>query len=60
MSAKVFNNKKIILLQAPTDKAGVSATFTKETNSHTSNSKLCIGTEKTTSPDFVSKTLTDL
>lgn len=34
-----FNNQKVILLQSPTDKAGVSATFTKETNSHTSNLK---------------------
>ncbi|MGM5469700.1 OB-fold protein [Flavobacteriaceae bacterium LMO-SS05] len=30
-----FNNQKVILLKNATDKAGVSATFTKETNAHT-------------------------
>lgn len=35
-----FNHQKVILLKAPTDKAGVSATFTKETNTHTTNIKV--------------------
>lgn len=35
-----FNHQKVILLKAATDKAGVSATFTKETNSHTENIKV--------------------
>lgn len=35
-----FNNQKVILLKAVSDKAGVSATFTKETNSHTTNIKI--------------------
>lgn len=35
-----FNHQKVILLKAVTDKAGVSATFTKETNSHTENIKV--------------------
>ncbi len=35
-----FNNQKVILLKKATDKAGVSATFTKETNVHTNNVKI--------------------
>ncbi|NCT10417.1 MAG: hypothetical protein GW772_10140 [Flavobacteriia bacterium] len=35
-----FNNQKVILIKAAADKAGVSATFTKETNSHTENIKV--------------------
>jgi tRNA(Ile2) C34 agmatinyltransferase TiaS len=35
-----FNNQKVILLKNATDKAGVSATFTKETNAHTNNVKI--------------------
>lgn len=35
-----FNHQKVILLKSATDKAGVSATFTKETNSHTENIKV--------------------
>lgn len=35
-----FNHQKVILLQSDTDKAGVSATFTNETNSHTENIKV--------------------
>lgn len=35
-----FNHQKVILLKAANDKAGVSATFTKETNSHTENIKV--------------------
>ena len=34
-----FNNQKVILLKSATDKAGVSCTFTKETNEHTLNIK---------------------
>lgn len=40
-----FNHQKVILLKAAIDKAGVSATFTKETNSHTG--KIKIGDEIT-------------
>lgn len=32
-----FNHQTVILLKAATDKAGVSATFSKETNSNTQN-----------------------
>ena len=35
-----FNNQKVVLLKSATDKAGVSATFTKETNAHTDNVKV--------------------
>tara|TARA_R110001583_G_scaffold115977_1_gene266581 strand:+ start:755 stop:1222 length:468 start_codon:yes stop_codon:yes gene_type:complete len=35
-----FNNQKVILLKKATDKAGVSATFTKETNAHTNTIKI--------------------
>jgi hypothetical protein len=35
-----FNNQKVILLKNATDKAGVSATFTKETNAHTNTIKI--------------------
>lgn len=35
-----FNQQKVILLKSPTDKAGVSATFTKETNAHANNVKI--------------------
>lgn len=35
-----FDDQKVILLQSSTDKAGVSATFPKETNSHTENIKV--------------------
>lgn len=35
-----FNHQKVILLKESTDKAGVSATFTKETNSHIENIKV--------------------
>jgi len=35
-----FNNQKVILLKAETDKAGVSCTFTAETNSSTQNVKI--------------------
>ncbi|SHM88462.1 OB-fold protein [Flavobacterium chilense] len=35
-----FNHQKVVLLKSATDKAGVSATFTKETNSHTDNVKV--------------------
>ncbi|TCL64574.1 putative nucleic acid binding protein [Mariniflexile fucanivorans] len=35
-----FNNHKVILLKNATDKAGVSATFTVETNAHTNTVKL--------------------
>lgn len=35
-----FNKQKVILLKNATDKAGVSATFTKETNAHTNNLKI--------------------
>ena len=35
-----FNHQKVVLLKSATDKAGVSASFTKETNSHTDNVKV--------------------
>ncbi len=35
-----FNNQKVILLKAETDKSGVSCTFTQETNSSTLNVKI--------------------
>ena len=35
-----FNNQKVILLKNETDKAGVSATFTKETNANANNVKV--------------------
>lgn len=35
-----FNGQKVILLKSATDKAGVSATFTKETNANTENIKV--------------------
>jgi len=35
-----FNHQKVILLKAANDKAGVSCTFTTETNSHTENIKV--------------------
>lgn len=35
-----FNHQKVILLKTATDKAGVSATFPKETNPHTQNIKV--------------------
>lgn len=35
-----FNNQKVILLKNETDKAGVSATFTKETNANAKNVKI--------------------
>ena len=35
-----FNNQKVILLKAETDKAGVSCTFTSETNSSIQNVKI--------------------
>lgn len=35
-----FDNQKVILLKSETDKAGVSATFPKETNPHTQNVKV--------------------
>lgn len=35
-----FNHQKVVLLKSPMDKAGVSATFTKETNSHIQNTKI--------------------
>lgn len=35
-----FNHQKVVLLKAAADKAGVSATFTKETNSNTNNIKV--------------------
>lgn len=35
-----FNHQKVILLKSATDKAGVSATFTKETSAHTSAIKV--------------------
>lgn len=35
-----FNNQKVILLKKETDKAGVSATFTKETNNQTNDVKI--------------------
>lgn len=35
-----FNHQKVILLKSATDKAGVSATFPKETNPHTSTIKV--------------------
>ena len=35
-----FNNQKVILLKNATDKAGVSATFTEETNAHTNTVKI--------------------
>lgn len=35
-----FNNQKVILLKNATDKAGVSATFTEETNIHTNTVKI--------------------
>lgn len=35
-----FIHQKVILLQSSSDKAGVSCTFTKETNPHTNNLKL--------------------
>lgn len=38
--SKDFNNQVVILLKDEIDKAGVSATFTKETNAHTSTIKV--------------------
>ena len=38
--AEDFNNQKVILLKKATDKAGVSATFTKETNKNTEGVKV--------------------
>jgi len=35
-----FNNQKVILLKDASDKAGVSCTFTSETNSNTKNVKI--------------------
>lgn len=35
-----FNNQKVILLKLDSDKAGVSCTFTNETNSHTESVKI--------------------
>jgi hypothetical protein len=35
-----FNKQKVILLKSTTDKAGVSATFTKETNANTNTLKI--------------------
>jgi hypothetical protein len=35
-----FNKQKVILLKADSDKAGVSCTFTSETNSHVENIKI--------------------
>ena len=35
-----FNNQKVILLKATSDKAGVSCTFTSETNANTQNIKI--------------------
>ena len=35
-----FNKQIVILLKNATDKAGVSATFTEETNAHTTNVKI--------------------
>lgn len=35
-----YNNQKVILLKSATDKAGVSCTFTQDTNSHTLNVKI--------------------
>ena len=35
-----YNNQKVVLLKEATDKAGVSATFTKETNIHVENVKI--------------------
>jgi len=35
-----FNHQKVILLKSDADKAGVSCTFTSETNLHTTNLKL--------------------
>ena len=35
-----FNNQKVILLKNPTDKAGVSATFTQDTNANTNTVKI--------------------
>lgn len=35
-----FNNQKVVLLKNATDKAGVSATFTKETNAHVNSIKI--------------------
>ncbi|WP_432410863.1 OB-fold protein [Rasiella sp. SM2506] len=35
-----FNNQKVILLKKTGDKAGVSATFTNETNAHTNTVKI--------------------
>ncbi|MGJ8744892.1 OB-fold protein [Polaribacter sp.] len=35
-----FKNQKVILLKNAKDNAGVSATFTKETNAHTTNVKI--------------------
>ncbi|MBK5208901.1 MAG: hypothetical protein JJE44_05260 [Flavobacteriaceae bacterium] len=43
MIAKIsedFNNQKVLLLQSPDDKAGVSCTFTSETNLNTSTVKV--------------------
>jgi hypothetical protein len=35
-----FKNQKVILLKSDSDKAGVSCTFTQETNQHTLNTKI--------------------
>lgn len=35
-----FNNQKVLLLKNAEDKAGVNATFTKETNAHTNTIKI--------------------
>lgn len=35
-----FNNQKVVLLKNTTDKAGVSATFTKETSAHVNTIKI--------------------
>lgn len=43
MVAKIsedFNNQKVLLLKSTSDKAGVSATFTKETNAHANTVKI--------------------
>jgi len=38
--SKDFNGQKVILLKSDTDKAGVSCTFTPETNTNTQNVKI--------------------
>jgi len=38
--SKDFNGQKVILLKSATDKAGVSCTFTPETNANTQNVKI--------------------